>query len=365
MLQRRNFLKAGAAAGAALLLPHGQLAADEPQPSDSVSVGLIGVGTQGRALMNSLVRIPGIRIAAICDMWEYARRFGRLYLRQYAGELPTYSTLQEMLDQEATLDAVVIATPDFVHGEQAIACLEAGKHVYCEPPLAHDIETACCMVKAMKRTGKLLQVGYQRRSNPRYQHVSDKLLKEAKLFGRITSVQTQWALPWMEARGFPRRSVIPDEELTKFGYASMHEFRNWRWFPKYCCSPFCSFVAHQLDVCNWFLNGAPRKVNAVGDATVFPERPCLDNVMAIYEFAGPAGTVLATSQLLTASSGGGMQHYERFLGTDGSIQISLDPRWTRLGREATAPNWDDWVQRRFISRPNPLQFPMQRRKRPK
>jgi predicted dehydrogenase len=204
----------------------------------------------------------------------------------------------------------------------------------------------------MRRSGKLLQVGHQRRSNPRYRHVAEKVLAEAKLLGRITGVQSQWALPWTEARGAPRRALIPEEELAKFGYASMHEFRNWRWYSKYCCNPFCSFVTHQLDICRWYLDAIPQRVTALGDSSVYPDRPCLDNVMAIYEFNGPAGKTLVTSQLLTASSGGGTQHFERFLGTDGSIQMSLDPRWIRLGREATAPDWDDWVRQRIVTRPD-------------
>ncbi len=73
--------------------------------------------------------------------------------------------------------------------------------------------------------------------------------------------------------------------------------------------------------------------------------------MATYEFAGQQGTILASCQLLAGTSGGGMRHYERFLGMDGSIQISSDPRWTRIGREAHAAAWDDWIQKRYLSRP--------------
>jgi hypothetical protein len=120
LLPRRCFLKAGAASGAAVLWPGNSGKAGQTPASETIAVGLIGLGTQGRTLMNSLVRIPGIRIAAICDMWEYARRFGRIFLRQYAGELPTYTTVREMLDKESGLDAAVIATPDFVHGEHCL-----------------------------------------------------------------------------------------------------------------------------------------------------------------------------------------------------------------------------------------------------
>ena len=73
-----------------------------------------------------------------------------------------------MLSDEKDLDAVIIATPDFWHAEQTIACLKAGLHVYCEKEMSNTLEGARKMVQAAKQTGKLLQIGHQRRSNPRY-----------------------------------------------------------------------------------------------------------------------------------------------------------------------------------------------------
>ena len=97
-----------------------------------------------------------------------------------------------MLAKEKGLDAVIIATPDFWHAEQTVNCLKAGLHVYCEKEMSNTLEGAKKMVAAAKETGKLLQIGHQRRSNPMYIYCHDKLLKEAKLLNRITTINGQW-----------------------------------------------------------------------------------------------------------------------------------------------------------------------------
>ncbi|MCH8136742.1 MAG: Gfo/Idh/MocA family oxidoreductase, partial [Proteobacteria bacterium] len=82
---------------------------------------------------------------------------------------------------ETDLDAAIIAVPDFMHHELTNACLKAGLHVYCEKEMSNDLEKARSMVVTARETGKLLQIGHQRRSNPRYIFARKKLLNDAKL----------------------------------------------------------------------------------------------------------------------------------------------------------------------------------------
>ncbi len=96
-----------------------------------------------------------------------------------------------MLAQEKDLDAVIIATPDWLHSPITIACLEAGLHVYCEKEMTNDIEDARKMVLAQRKSGKLLQIGHQRRSNPRYWAVNNLIHKD-KIAGNLTHVFGQW-----------------------------------------------------------------------------------------------------------------------------------------------------------------------------
>ena len=174
-IDRRSFLRSTAAAGAGLAFSPMVLGhAGGKKPGD-VNIGLLGCGAQGQVLMNACLKMPGIRFKAVCDIWTAynQRRVSRL-LKRYRHEVNTYVDYEEMLDKEKDLDAVIIATPDFWHSPHAVACMEAGLHVYCEKEMSNTLEGAKKMLEASKKTGKLLQIGHQRRSNPRYIHAYEK-----------------------------------------------------------------------------------------------------------------------------------------------------------------------------------------------
>ena len=193
-IDRRSFLQSTAAVGAGLAMSPMVLGA--ASGGDDLNIGLLGCGAQGQVLMNACRKIPGIRFKAICDIWKaYNQKRVSGILRAYKHEHNTYEDYQDMLASEKDLDAVIVATPDFWHSPHAVACMEAGKHVYCEKEMSNTLEGARKMAEAAKKTGKLLQIGHQRRSNPRYRHCYEKLIKEAKILGRITTHhrgQTPW-----------------------------------------------------------------------------------------------------------------------------------------------------------------------------
>ena len=136
----------------------------------------------------------------------------------------------EEIEASADIDAVIIATPDFWHAQHTVDCLEAGKHVYCEKEMSNTLEGARKMVAAARETGKLLQIGHQRRSNPRYLHCYEKLIGEANLLGRIVTVNGQWNRAVTPDLGAPDRYAIPEARLKQYGFRDMAQFRNWRWY---------------------------------------------------------------------------------------------------------------------------------------
>ena len=349
MMKRREFLGTGIAAGAgALLASAGRAGAQATPPSDVLNVALIGIGAQGRALLNAALLIRGIRFRAVCDVWDQCWKFARYYLSTHRQPVNTYADYREMLAKEKDLQAAVVATPDFVHAEQTLACLKAGLHVYCETPMATTLDAARAMARTARESGKLLQIGYQRRSNPRYRHVPEKLLQEAKLLGRVTHADAQWCHCVAEPLGWQKHAELPEALLRKFGYASMHELRNWRWFRKFSAGLFPDLGAHQVDVANWFLRATPDAVLAAGGVDFYAGRECLDNVEAILEYKTSEGVVRALCRVLTTTSGSG--NYETFLGTEGALRISEEPKWTKVYREPRAPDWEDWTRRGYLSR---------------
>lgn len=352
-LTRRDFLVNSAKLGAAVLAAPYISRAQAPAGSggsNTVNVALIGCGEQGRVLLNAALKIPDIRFRAVCDIWPYNRTYGERLLKKFSHEAQPFEDYKEMLATVTDLDAVIVATPDFMHAEHTNAALRAGKHVYCEKLMSNTIEGARSMVHTARETKKLLQIGHQRRSNPRYLHALDKLVREARLLGRVTNASGQWNRAVTEDLGFPANRGLSEAKLQQYGYANMHEFRNWRWFKRYAGGPISDLGAHQIDIFNWFLGANPRSIIAGGGVDYYTSHEWYDNATAIYEFETKEGVVRATYGVLTTTSAGGGYH-EYFMGDEGALKISENPKYTKLYREARAPEWDQWVDRGYIARP--------------
>ena len=352
-VSRRSFLKSSAAAGLGAAVGGSLLARPSPDPAPpqaespgrpgDLPIALIGAGEQGRVLMESCLRIPGIRIAAVCDIWSYSQQYARGYLRKYGQDPTVYEDYRELLAKEKGLAAAVVATPDWLHAEQANACLESGLHVYCEKEMSNSLEKARTMVETARRTGRLLQIGHQRRSNPRYLHAIDRLIRDKKLLGRVGLAYAQWNRSKADLLGWPKTYPIDPAKLQAHGYADMTEFRNWRWYKKFGGGPIVDLGSHQIDLFAWVFGCNPSSVFASGGVDYYKGREWFDNVMAVYEFQTAEGAARAMYQVQTTTKYGGF--YEVFMGDDGAIQISeVAQRGNWALREAHAPEWDSLVK---------------------
>ena len=201
----------------------------------------------------------------------------------------------------------------------------------------------------MRETGKLLQIGHQRRSNPRYLFTLNRLLSEAKFCGRLTATQAQWNRAVKEDFGWPKKSEMPASKLAKYGYKDMHQFRNWRWFKGLGGGPLSDLGAHQIDIFNWWLGTTPKSVMASGGLDYFKNHDWYDNAMVIYEYPLPEGVARAFYQVQTTTSAGG-GYFETFMGDDGTIKMSEDPAHLRhLPRSPRRRvSWDDLVQKGYV-----------------
>ena len=331
-MTRRQFVKSVAATGATLVAAKNAVAQDAG--GDELKLAIIGTGRQGRILLQDALSTAkkggGIRFVAICDIWSFSQRYAKGRCRAAGQTVNVYEDYREMLATEKDLDAVIVATPDFMHAEHAVACLEAGKHVYCEKEMSNTLETAQKMVEAAKRTGKLLQVGHQRRSNPVYQYAL-QLMKADNICGRLTTCYGQWNRGVQPYNTLPEnrraRLEVPAETLKKYGYENMEQFMNWRWFKKHSAGPIADLGSHQIDIFSWFLENNPQRVVAMGSRDVFG-REWYEDVTCLYEYrtsmGGKTGSARAYYQVLNTNSYGA--YFERFSGDGGSITISEDPR---------------------------------------
>ena len=345
---RRDFIKTTAAAAA--FLPTFNILSQEAgtigPKDDQVNVAVIGFGAEGEILTNAAMKIPGVRFTAVCDIFERQRKLAKGRLKSLGHAINVYEDYREMLTTEdKNIDCVVIATPDWMHAEHTCACLRAGKHVYCEKEMSNQLVKAKEMVLAQRETGKLLQIGHQRRSNPRYMHAINRVIRESKMLGRVTHAYGQWnrsVAPFVTVKPILN---IPTETLQKYGYENMEQFLNWRWFAKYGGGPMVDLGSHQIDLFFWAWDCAPISVTAVGGNDYY-NREMNDNVMAIYEFKTHEGLInRAYYQVLTTSSRGGF--YEQFMGENGSLTISeIAARGNAAQREVRegVPKWEPFAK---------------------
>ncbi|HAV13610.1 MAG TPA: gfo/Idh/MocA family oxidoreductase, partial [Opitutae bacterium] len=365
-LSRREFLsKSTLGAGLVLGAPSILKAKEPGAPSDDIRVGFIGCGKQHEVLFNAMVNIPGLHYVAACDIMKTRSKgtAGRIYKR-FGNKPNMYTSAEEMLDKEE-LDAVFISTPDFWHAPHTVMALEAGCHVYCEKMMSNTIEGARSMVAAMDRTGKLCQIGHQRRSNPRYLFTLNELIHKEKLCGQIININGQWnrALSSSQDIVYGKPDHLPKADiLREFGFNTgadktlteeelRHRFLNWRFYTALSGGPISDLGAHQIDIFNWYLGAQPKSVMASGGRSYFKGREHFDNVMCIFDYDTPAGSARAFYQVLTTTSSGG-GYYESFMGTEGTIEISEREAYTNIYKESGADSakWDKAVSRGLLKK---------------
>jgi predicted dehydrogenase len=336
---------------------------------DDINVALIGLGVQCDRLREAIFKTKmdkteGIRFKAVCDIFPYRLKYisGQLK-RLYKHDANPYESYEEMLVKEKDLDAAIIATPDWLHAPMTIACLKAGLHVYCEKEMSNNLEDAKKMVQTARETGKLLQIGHQRRSNPRYQ-VAAKLIREHKLLGKLLNINAQWNRSVEKHKVLlPAKKIWMDKAaLNKHGYSSMDELKNWRWYKKFGGGPLGDLGSHQIDIFNWFLGDVkPKSVMASGGSDYYNYEQN-ENVMAIYEYkTEDQGSVRAFYQVLNTTGWGTYgTYYETFMGEVGTLLISenvwgggRNSGWVFLEKyaaedAAVTKRWNDCIRSKLI-----------------
>ena len=356
---RRDFLRTASVAGGGLVLSSGMLKAAGAS-GKKLNVAMVGVGAEGRVLLQSLLKLPNLNFVAICDIWKsYAQRYAiamvKKTLKQDAKGYEDYKLL--IKNHAKDLDAVFIATPDCWHAPMTVDFLEAGVNVYCEKMMSDTLEGARKMVLAARKSGKLLQIGHQRKSNPRYIYAREKLLRGASICGNIMACNGQWnrAVSFDLQPPKNQKYTMSTEELNKYGYKNMHQFLNWRWYKGFGGGAISDLGAHQIDIFGWMLGARPSRVMASGSRDYYkkpdgsPAHDWDDNVMCIFEFdktfQGKKAQVFY--QVLTTTSAGG-GYFESFMGDQGTLKMSENPALIKLFRENNAPKWDTLIEEGVI-----------------
>jgi predicted dehydrogenase len=259
---RREFLSAAGLATAALLTETSRGFA----ANDTLQVGLIGVGGRCQHLLKSFPQLPNVRITAVCDLWDQ-----NLAGAKKVADPKAFATKQhEELLARKDVDAVLIATPDHWHVPLTVAACQAGKDVYVEKPLTHDLSEGKAVIDAQNAHKRIVQVGTQQRSMP---HIikAHELLK-AGTIGQIHKVHCTWNRNAARAQRYKdgidpktvdwKRFLGTAKEQPFDGY----RFRQWRWFWDFGGGIFTDLMVHWIDVVHWFLDlDHPASAASVGD----------------------------------------------------------------------------------------------------
>jgi predicted dehydrogenase len=266
---RREFLETMGqfGAGALLAASTGVETARGFAANDTIEVACIGTGGRCRTLMKSLANVPNVRIAAVCDIYEPHLNEGRKLADPNAHASRAY---REILDRK-DIDAVLIGSPDHWHVPMTVDACNAGKDVYVEKPLTHDLAEGEAVIEAQNKNRKIVQIGTQQRSMPHI--LKAKELVDQGRIGRIFKVHLTWNRNTGSRMPKGPLGVDPKQVDWKAFLGSAPEqpfdeyrFRNWRWFWNFGGGLLTDLMVHWIDVAHWFLDlEHPDRAAAIGD----------------------------------------------------------------------------------------------------
>jgi len=333
LIDRRRFVVgAGSLAALGLFFGGSTVYAEEFTPAGTpgkanvapVGCAVIGLGEQGRAVLTSLSHAAGANVVRICDTYEG--------IHNRASELApkaTVGTDAAEVFADPAVQAVWICTPTHQHKDLVLAALKAGKHVYCEAPIAHTIDDARAIAQAAQAAqaakGQIFHSGLQSRTNPQHLHVL-KFIRTGAL-GTVAMGRAHW-----HKRTSWRRAAANDERARAL---------NWRLKRETSLGLVGEIGIHQLDVALWFLKALPTAVSGNGAVRAWKDgRDVPDTVQALLEF--PDGLNLNYDATLANSFDG---FAETFLGTEAAIMLRDHRAWMFKEADATALGWEVYAYR--------------------
>jgi len=333
-VNRRQFLgssaknAAGVAAGMVGLAAGASLKAASTvrAPSERVRVATIGVRNQGKTLTAHLAGLPDVDIVALCDVDESLRPAATSAATDAHGKSPRWeSDFRRILDDQ-TIDAVVIATPDHWHAPMTILACQAGKDVYVEKPVSHNVREGQQMVAAARRSGRVVQSGLQQRSGTHFQSAVD-FVRSGKL-GAVHLAKA-WTVHRRKPIGRKRDSVPPngvDYDLW-LGPAPLRAFNanrfhyNWHWFWDYGTGELGNWGTHMLDVARWGLGvGLPTRISASGGRFHFDDDQETPDTLVV-QYAYPRATIVWEHRLWSTHGVEGRSAAAAFYGEAGTLVV--------------------------------------------
>jgi predicted dehydrogenase len=288
-------------------------------------------------------------LVAISDLWSLRREEGAAYIQKLSGNPIATVRNNDELYARKDVDAVLVATADFQHALHGVEAVNAGRDAYVEKPTAHTMADARLFLAAVKKTGKIVQVGTQRRSTPAYQKAADYI--QSGKFGDIEMVEMTWNVN--QPGRWRRPDVVPllkEQDTDWKRYLLNHPYEpfdarkylEFRLFWPYSSGIPDQWLVHQIDTVHWFTGlPHPRSVVANGGIYLWKDgRQNWDTMTAVFDYGpldDPAkGFQVQYSSRFTNSAGGVKELYYSNGGMMDMDKQTVTPTGGLRAKEAAA-----------------------------
>lgn len=277
-MQRREFIQKSILASAATAMSASSYA-KIIGANDRVRVGVVGFSDRHRSShvgpFKELAKQMNFEMTAISDIWNRRRDEGKAYLdKQLGGNVKAFRNNEEMYDAKV-VDAVFMSTADFQHAIHTIEAVQAGCDVYAEKPLSETMEDNRAVLKAVKASGKIVQIGSQRRSGENYWAAAD-FIKSGK-FGPIVMVELMWNVNQPGRWRRPELTKdLKESDVDWMRYQlnrpktafDPRKYLEYRLFWPYSSGIPGQWMSHQIDTVHWF-SGLPHPRSAVANGGIY------------------------------------------------------------------------------------------------
>lgn len=280
-------------------------AASTSAANSAVSVGIIGLGGRGSSHARHIAGLPQARLVAVAEISDAS--IERAKERVSLDGVRLHKDLNEVLASD--VDAVIIATPVYMHPDHFEAAIEAGKHIYIEKPAAADVEGAKRVMRLADAAPRHLNItfGFQQRHGDVY-HAAKKLIDSGQI-GKINLVHSHFLKSGMTGKEPVRpKPTDPADRLA--------QWKRWRdTFGEIITETFC----HNIDAMNWFVGARPVKAIGTGGRAVMKYGDLLDHLNVTFDYPGNIQANLAGAYMCPPFY---REVYERYFCQDGVVETA-------------------------------------------
>ena len=349
-MERREFLHKGALASLGTLAFSPKSYSKILGANDRVRVACVGFSDRHRAShvppFKALAKGMNFEMVALSDLWNRRRDEGKAFLeKELGGNIQTYRNNEELYSAKG-IDAVFISTADFQHALHTIEAVKAGCDTYTEKPLAETMEDNRAVLKAVKDSGKIVQIGSQRRSGENY-WAADEFIKSGK-FGDIKMVELMWNVNQPGRWRRPELTSILKESDIDWKRFLMNrpadkfdprKYLEYRLFWPYSSDIPGQWMSHQIDTVHWFTGlKHPNSVVANGGIYQWNDgRVNADTMTVVFDYGqGNKGFQVQFTSRFSNSAGGTKEIYYSNGGELNLDTNTISPNGGLREREAKA-----------------------------